>query len=162
MKKKKISKIINLKFILIVALFVFLDQISKFFIRTNMYIGKSIPLFENVLHMTYVTNTGISFGMLKGNNFLFIIISIAVFIFFILNIKEFTDSKLGAAFIFSGIIGNVTDRIFLGSVVDFIDFRVFPIFNFADSFINIGVFLIVLSAIREYMKQKKKLLKTKS
>ena len=55
-----------------------LDQLTKLFIRKNLQLNKSIPIIKDVLHLTYITNTGSAFGLFKNFNLLFIIFSIIV------------------------------------------------------------------------------------
>ena len=120
-----------------------LDQLIKFVVKHNVGINDSIPIVKDILHITYITNTGSAFGLFKDLNLLFIFVSIAVIIFlayFLKNIKE--ESKLEYIFfglLLGGIIGNLMDRLMLGHVIDFIDFRIWPVFNLADSFVTISV-----------------------
>ena len=120
-----------------------LDQLIKFVVKHNVGINDSIPIVKDILHITYITNTGSAFGLFKDLNLLFIFVSIAVIIFlayFLKNIKE--ESKLEYVFfglLLGGIIGNLMDRLMLGHVIDFIDFRIWPVFNLADSFVTISV-----------------------
>ena len=120
-----------------------LDQLIKFVVKHNVGIDDSIPIVKDILHITYITNTGSAFGLFKDLNLLFIFVSIAVIIFlayFLKNIKE--ESKLEYVFfglLLGGIIGNLMDRLMLGHVIDFIDFRIWPVFNLADSFVTISV-----------------------
>jgi|SRR3989338_5232582 len=120
-----------------------LDQLIKFVVKHNVGIDDSIPIVKDILHITYITNTGSAFGLFKDLNLLFIFVSIAVIIFlayFLKNIKE--ESKLEYIFfglLLGGIIGNLMDRLMLGHVIDFIDFRIWPVFNLADSFVTISV-----------------------
>lgn len=129
-------------------LLIFLDQISKYLVRKNFLISESHKfLFFNI---TYLENTGVSFGMFKNNNLLFIIISIVAFLFFLhkffsLNYNQ-NIFRIPLIILLSGILGNLIDRIFLGYVVDFIDFRFWPVFNLADSYLTISlIFILYLS-----------------
>lgn len=120
-----------------------LDQLTKFAVMQNAGINDSIPVIENIFHITYVTNTGSAFGLFKDLNLLFILISIAVMtilVYFLKKVKE--ESKIEqvlSGLLLGGIIGNLADRIMLGHVIDFIDFRIWPVFNIADSLITISV-----------------------
>src|SRR3989338_7637883 len=128
---------------------VLLDQLAKFLIRQNFQLSQSTPIIKNILHFTYITNTGSAFGLFKGFNLIFILFSvivIAVIFYYLKKIKE--NEKLlqfAVGLILCGTIGNLIDRIAYGAVVDFIDFRIWPVFNVADSAVTISVvFLIIL------------------
>ena len=136
------------KLILILFFFLFLDQLSKFLIRINLFVGQSVPIIDNVLHFTYLHNSGATWGILKGNNILFIIAS-GIVLVLIYNRREFKKFEFSYSLIIAGIIGNLIDRIFLGGVTDFIDFRIWPVFNIADSCITIGVIILIYSILRK-------------
>ncbi|MSQ15144.1 MAG: signal peptidase II [Dehalococcoidia bacterium] len=119
-----------------------LDQFTKELVRDNMYPGQSIPP-DALVRITYVTNTGGAFGILQGQS-LFILITTFVGVAAILMYYLFPPinswlltTALGLQF--GGAIGNLIDRIRLGHVTDFFDFRVWPVFNVADSAIVTGV-----------------------
>ena len=140
MKKEKI-------FSLIILAIIILDQLTKFLITKNMTLSQSIPLIQNILHLTYIHNTGATFGMLKGMNLLLIWVSVIVIGGILYNYNKIPKDKipqLSLALIIGGAIGNLIDRISLGKVVDFIDFRVWPAFNIADSAISIGAVLLII------------------
>ena len=124
-----------------------LDQLIKFVVKNNVEINDSIPIVKNALHITYITNTGSAFGLFKDLNLLFIFISIAIMIFIVYYLKNAkSENKIESAFfglLFGGIIGNLIDRLIYGHVIDFIDFRIWPVFNLADSFITISVIGLV-------------------
>ena len=132
----------------------FLDQFSKALVISNLKTGESIPLIKNILHVTFVKNTGAAFGLFKNGTIVFILISLAAVIFIstliVKSIKKgnFFSRPLfntGLIFIVSGAIGNLADRLRLGYVIDFIDVRIWPVFNIADTFITIGTLLIIIS-----------------
>ncbi len=106
---------------------------------------KLFPFF----YLRYVENTGAAFGMMQGGNFLLIFIMLAIVAYMIKSWKELCAyGKLvewGCVFILAGALGNLYDRITLGYVVDFLDFRVWPVFNIADSFITVGGCMLVIS-----------------
>ena len=126
-----------------------LDRISKILALHYLQPGESIPLVKNVLHLTLVYNPGAAFGIFKDQLILLSIITILsiAFIAYLLlswHKKGNLVEKMAFGFILAGAMGNLTDRLKVGYVVDFIDFRVWPVFNIADSFITIGVCLIVI------------------
>ena len=131
------------------ALFiVFLDHLTKWLIRKNLHLNHSVPLINNFLSLTYITNNGSAFGLFKGFNLFFIFFSIVVIgliLYFIRKIKE-NERLLQflAGLLLGGTLGNLFDRLVYGSVIDFIDFRIWPVFNVADSAVTISVILLVL------------------
>ena len=106
---------------------------------------KLLPFF----YLRYVENTGAAFGMMQGGNLLLIFIMLAIVAYMLKSWKELCSyGKLvewGCVFILAGALGNLYDRITLGYVVDFLDFRVWPVFNIADSFITVGGCMLVIS-----------------
>ena len=125
-----------------------LDQLSKFLVKANFQLNESLPIVSNIFHLTYIHNSGAGFGILQGQKLLLIfasVIAIGVILYYLDSIKE--DGKLLqclVGFVLGGTIGNLIDRISYGYVVDFLDFRIWPIFNFADSFVSIGIIGLVI------------------
>jgi signal peptidase II len=123
------------------------DQTVKFIVRHKLTEGVSVKAIGNVVYFTYVKNRGAAFGMFQGGRWILAAISLAVAIFMLFELKFFLINKpilVGGALLFGGIIGNLLDRVFLGFVTDFIDFRFWPVFNIADSCIDIGLLIIVI------------------
>ena len=123
---------------------------TKYLVRTKFTIGTQVYLTK-FLSLTYLQNTGVSFGMLKGFNWIFIIVSF-IALFFVYKLcmdKSEKKNKLQYYIIIAGIIGNLIDRIFLGYVVDFISVEYFSVFNIADSCISIGVFWLIIKHINK-------------
>jgi signal peptidase II len=112
---------------------------------------QTYPLIKNILHLTYVQNTGVAFGLFKDQRpwliFIGVIICATVVYFYARSDKCEAFFRACLAIVLGGSLGNLYDRIFYGYVIDYIDFRVFPVFNFADIAINIGVFLILFSLL---------------
>ncbi len=131
-------------------LIAFLDQLTKFFIKQNLQLNQSIPIIKNILHLTYITNTGSAFGLFKNLNVFFILFSIIVIIvifYYLKKIKDINEKTLqfSVGLLLGGTIGNLVDRLLYGAVIDFIDFRIWPVFNIADSAVTVSiVFLIIL------------------
>jgi signal peptidase II len=129
--------------ILIIAI----DRISKALVFNYIDNGLSLPIIRNILHISPIANRGIAFGLLKKvPSLVFISISLftVIFIGYIIFFKR-PKSKLflcGLFLIASGAISNLIDRILYGYVMDFIDIRVWPVFNIADSSITVGGFLL--------------------
>lgn len=131
----------------IVILIIVIDQISKYFARIYLKPVKTIPVIDNFFHLTYVENRGAAFGILQNQLWFFIVITIMVgfaLIYMMISMPEKNKHiKLILAMILGGAIGNFIDRIRLGYVVDFLDFKIWSyIFNVADSFIVIGAILL--------------------
>ncbi|MBF0387091.1 MAG: signal peptidase II [Candidatus Omnitrophica bacterium] len=134
-----------------VALVVSVDRLTKAFFSAVLHPGESIPVIRNIFHFSLVHNTGIAFGLFKDNNFVFFVIPVIAIGLLVYNVYYYhkvgeLDRLYIAAFslILGGAIGNLIDRMLLGYVVDFLDFRVWPVFNAADSAITIGAFLVLL------------------
>lgn len=141
----------NRKFLIIsltTLLIIFFDQLTKSLIAKNFEMSQSLPILNNIFHLTFVKNTGAGFGILKGYNALLIIISLAVIGIIFYYYKQIRENgtllQIIAAFVLGGTIGNLTDRITLGYVIDFLDFRIWPVFNIADSFVTIGIIGLVI------------------
>ena len=138
---------------LIALILLSVDQFSKYIIRQKMFLAESIPVIKSIFHITYVENTGIAFGLFPQGHSLFIVISliiILVIIFFerkkvIKSLKE----RLCLGLILGGALGNLIDRLRFGFVTDFLDFRIWPVFNLADSGVCIGGILMVFFLLRK-------------
>ncbi len=133
----------------IALLIVLLDQLTKFLIKQNFQLNESIPIINKIFHLTYITNTGSAFGLFKGLNSIFMIFSIVVIIgvFYYLRKKIKNNEKLlqiSVGLLLGGTIGNLIDRLLYGAVIDFLDFRIWPVFNIADSAVTISVILLVI------------------
>jgi signal peptidase II len=126
------------KKILITSLIVLaIDQIVKYFARMKL---EEIPVIQNFFHLTLVENTGAGFGLLQGQRFLLIAISLIVLGFIIYYCKEIRPrQEVPIGLILGGLASNLIDRVFLGYVVDFLDFRIWPVFNLGDSALCVGV-----------------------
>lgn len=148
--------------LILMALVVFLDQLTKYLAVIFLKPVGSFPLWKDVFHFTYSTNTGMAFGMLGEENqrWVFMTVStLAIVGFLVYLFWKKPQRKLeciAISFVVGGGIGNMIDRIVMGKVVDFLDFTLidFAIFNVADSFVCIGAGLfmlsVILDAVREY------------
>ena len=126
----------------------FLDQLTKFFIRKNFQLSQSISIIKNILNLTYVINAGSAFGLFKNFNLFFIIFSIIVIIAIFYYIGKINKNErllqFSLGLLLGGTIGNLIDRLFYGHVIDFIDFRIWPVFNVADSAVTISIVLLIV------------------
>lgn len=143
-------------FVLPIAV-VILDQFSKYIVVENMALGESIPIIEEVFHLTYILNPGAAFGMFAHNRLFFIAIAVIVIGIIIWARKEILASpwevKAGCGLFLGGAIGNLIDRARQGLVIDFFDFRIWPVFNIADIAICIGVGLIIWNLLKTELKR---------
>ena len=136
----------------IVCFIVLIDQISKIFIHQSMDLYQSVTIIPSLLDFTYIRNEGIAFGInFEGSRIFFIVFPIVITFYLIslLRDKEFqsSSSQISLLLIIGGAIGNITDRIFRGYVVDFIDFHIngvhWYVFNIADSSVTIGLLFLL-------------------
>ena len=139
-------------FALIAACIVALDQVTKLWVRSNLTLSQSIPIF-GPLSLTNVRNTGSAFGLFVNQAFLLAIIAIAGILTILLFYRYFSKSSMlgvsALSLVFAGAIGNLIDRLRFRYVTDFIDVRLWgdfhwPTFNVADSAITIGSIVMVV------------------
>lgn len=140
----------------IILLFILIDQITKFF-ATKLIESKTI--IEGLLNFTYVENRGAVFGFMQGSNYIMailsVIICVALIIYLVRITKEGKTPSIGFYMVIAGGIGNIIDRVFRGYVVDFIDTPFIATFNVADMLVVIGACFIILSQLKEIMKDGK-------
>ena len=137
--------------------FVLIDQISKIIISNILTNNKSIEVIKSFFYLTYTHNEGAAFSILLGKRIFLILIAIIIIALLIYYIKknkiEGRLNKMSLSLIIGGAFGNLIDRIVRGYVIDFLDFKIFnynyPIFNLADTFIVIGVILLIIEMIRK-------------
>ena len=140
--------------LLIIGLCLF-DQLSKLIILKFFDVNESLVLIKNFLKIYYIQNIGISFGIFSGMRIPIIVLSILIIGYMIYEFikSEKRVSLISISLIISGAFGNLIDRVFRGYVVDFISFTLFKkemsIFNLADTFITIGVFIYIISLFME-------------
>ena len=142
-------------FFLVAAIVVALDQLSKYLVRAKMDPGQSIPE-HGFFRFTYGTNTGGVFGLFSNQTFLITVAAvISVVVILLYSRHRMAQSmlvKVSLGMILGGSIGNLIDRVRLGEVTDFIDVGAWPVFNLADSAIDIGVVLLIIYIL--FMMQK--------
>lgn len=147
-----------LPYLLVIAVLVPLDQLTKLWIRTNFYLGESRPP-EGFFRLTYIHNTGASFGIFQDGAMFFTVfstISLVVMIGIMLFGRKhipFLDTwsgKTALGLVSAGTLGNLIDRYNLGYVVDFINFNFWPAFNLADSGIVVGAILLAWLILVNY------------
>lgn len=126
---------------------ILIDQITKRIIEKNIAQGFRINVIKGILDISHVTNDGAAFGILRGWNWGFVIIALVAigFIFFYYKrFQEDTWMRVSLGFLLGGAIGNLIDRVRIGHVTDFIDFRFWPAFNLADLSVSIGAFILII------------------
>ena len=143
--------------IIIFTLIVFLIDIgSKLIVGHLMYTNESISVINNFLNITYVKNMGAAWSILADKSFIVLILSamiiFAIILYVYKNKPNLLGEKIAYSFILGGALGNFFNRIIDGYVTDFIDVKIFgydyPIFNFADCFIVVGVITLIIFAWR--------------
>jgi signal peptidase II len=171
MNKKNLTKAVFCA--CLAVLIPLLDHLTKFLVRTFMEVGDSIPVIEDFFHLTYVLNDGMAFGMAGGGGrWFFMLLTpialVAVAAYLVLYFKKLDlVSCLSLVMIFMGGASNMVDRVFFihldpestglfdGRVVDMIDFCGIwnAVFNVADSFVCVGVFLFLLAFVVNDLKE---------
>ncbi|MFQ6791266.1 signal peptidase II [Thomasclavelia sp.] len=147
------------KILYLLTMFVILggDLFTKHLISSSMQLGQSHEIIKNLFYFTYSQNTGVAWGMFAGKLGLFILIAIVVAVAMVVYFRKTKQSEIltrfGLVLAFSGLLGNLIDRIVFGYVRDFIDVIIFnynfPIFNIADMAVVIGFALIIIEIIFE-------------
>ncbi len=126
------------------------DLLTKIWTQTRLREIGTIPLIEDVFHLTYVENRGAAFGILQDKRVFFVLITLAFVAAVVYVILRYKNRPVvlnyGLTFMVAGAFGNMIDRIWRGYVVDMFDFRMinFPVFNVADIFVCIGAGLLAI------------------
>ena len=149
-------------YIVLAVLMIVLDQAVKYWAFTSLQVQQTIPLIENVFHLTYVENRGAAFSMFAQFDSRWIFVALAVIISIAISValyKGWMQNALGRwslVLVGAGAIGNAIDRVARGFVVDLFDFRLihFPVFNVADVFICVGAVLFVIYFLFQHKDEK--------
>ncbi len=142
---------------LVALVVVIIDQVSKFLIVSNLGVGQSIPVIPGYFEFTYVVNHGAAWGLLSGKTAYLIVLAIILLVLLLLYLKFCLKSRnqfIALALVLGGAVGNLIDRIRLGWVIDFVDFKVWPVFNVADMAIVVGSLLLLWFLHRENRENK--------
>ena len=131
----------KLLFVGIVAI----DQFAKGIVAASMVPGESIPIIQHVFHLTYVLNPGAAFGILPHQRELFLLAGVAILIGAAVFYSKIQKSD--GISLLAGATANLIDRFQNGLVVDFLDFRIWPVFNIADIAIVVGVGFMIYSIL---------------
>ena len=132
------------------------DQISKYLVLSNLNPGQSwnpIASLTPWASITHVTNTGVAFGLFPDRGSLFVVIAVIVVAAIIFYYRHLPAGqwwiKISLGLQLGGALGNLLDRLRLGYVIDFIDFKIWPVFNLADSAIVIGVAILAYYLLQD-------------
>ncbi len=147
-------------FFFVIATTFLADQASKVAVQMLMYQGESIPVVPPVFYLTYIMNPGAAFGLLAHRTTLFITVTVLLVAGALLVYKKISPGKpllrYGLGLVVGGALGNMVDRLRYGRVVDFLDFRVWPVFNLADVAIFIGACFLIWELLKDTGKNPKK------
>ncbi len=145
----------NRKIFSIAVFSLFLDQLSKVLISVFLNVGEEISVIQNFFSIHYIENYGVAWSLFSNHvGWIIAINLVALFIIgrYMYSFKKTTRNNIAFGLILGGICGNLIDRVFLGYVRDFLSFKIlnydYPIFNFADIWIVISVFLLVIAILK--------------
>jgi signal peptidase II len=137
---------------LIAAVVFLVDQLTKLLIIHTMNLHDSISVIPGVFYITYVKNYGAAFGILAHRTGLFVIITVSVVLLIIFFLRQLPKDqnllRIALVLQLGGALGNLMDRLLYGFVIDFLDFRFWPVFNVADIAIVAGIGLLMLDLAR--------------
>ena len=127
------------------------DQLTK---ALAIHFLQTVPtqvVLPGIFHLTLVRNTGVAFGLFAGQGFLVAVTTVLILLALLQSIWKRPQISAGSALslglIVGGALGNLLDRLRLGTVIDFLDFRIWPVFNVADSCITIGTVLLIFKLL---------------
>lgn len=130
---------------------VIVDRLTKYIICRNFSEGQSVKIVPGLFHITLVLNSGAAFGLFKGRSIFFMALTAVVIasICFYVWRGACKDLLMLAAMglILGGAAGNLIDRLAFGCVIDFLDFRIWPVFNIADASITIGAVILAVKLV---------------
>jgi len=140
-----------------------LDQLVKFMVISNIKFESSKEIINGFFFITNIKNSGAAWSILQNGRLFFIIMTpfvLAVVCYYLYK-SDNRFLKISLSLIIGGALGNFVDRLFRGSVIDFLEFHFgtyyFPIFNIADSLVVIGTFMLAFYLLFIY-KEKEKIL----
>jgi len=138
----------RIPFLLLASTLILLDRLTKWWASAALQVGRPTPLLGESIRLTRVHNVGGAFGIFPGSGELFLavsaVVSVVLLVLLLLGRVRGTLSRLGAAVVLAGAVGNLIDRLMYGFVLDFFEIRGFPVFNLADACITVGAGLIIL------------------
>lgn len=146
-------------FIILPAILIIIDQLTKIFVSKAMSVGEEIAVIPGLFNITYVINKGAALGIFENMTYFLVIVSFFMILF--LYALAYHDFKIKHTIlpemtIVGGAIGNLIDRLFInGQVRDFLEVPFFAVMNFADWFVSIGIFFMVVKYLYYYKKNEK-------
>ena len=143
--------------IIIIIILFFIDLITKTIIEANLDIYDTIPIINNFFSITYIQNTGAAWSILEGQIMFFYVVSIIGIILMYIFLKTYKENQIiertAILMMIGGTLGNLFDRLLFHYVRDFIDFNIFgynfPVFNFADIFLVLGITILIITVFFE-------------
>jgi len=127
------------------------DGFLKHYLRVN-HAYQSFSIIKSILNITVVFNTGAAFSLFRGKSAFLVWAAVLFLVFFVIFLRGRRDPTrlflIAAGLIVGGALSNLYDRVVLGYVVDYIDFRVWPVFNLSDACINVGAGLLIWEEIK--------------
>ena len=141
----------SLLVIILVSVLLGLDLLIKYLVSS--YLTK-VNIIDNFFSLTYVLNDGAAFSLFASRTYILIFIALICLLFIIYELKNNLDDRVlsvGYSLALAGLLGNFIDRLIDGYVIDYLSFKIFgynyPIFNFSDMLIVIGVIIVVIKEI---------------
>jgi signal peptidase II len=134
---------------------VFVDQFTKWLIQKKLELHDRYVIIPDIFNIRHDTNDGAAFGLMPGQNVPLIIVTVVAIGFILLYYRHFQGSlwmKIALGFLLGGALGNFIDRIRLGEVIDFLQFRLpgfwWPTFNVADVAVCIGAGMLMVHLLQ--------------
>lgn len=130
------------------------DLLVKWIVQTHMFVGEAISVIPSILYIDYTLNPGAAWGIFAYHRWLLMVVPIAVSLGVVyFSIKQRHGPRwttIASALVLGGALGNLTDRVVRGEVVDYIYFKVinYPVFNLADSAVVVGIIMLVWHSMR--------------
>ena len=152
--KKKSNIILS---IVLVIVLLGIDLLLKYLVSTYL---TTVNIIDNFFSLTYVLNDGAAFSLFASRTYLLILIALICLFFIIYELKNNLDDRvlsIGYSLVLAGLLGNFLDRLIDGYIIDYLSFKIFklnfPIFNFADILIVVGIIIVM---IKEILKERGK------
>lgn len=153
-KKKEFSFRLLLPYLVFCLVIIVIDQLTKYWAQTKLQPKGFIDVIDGVFSLTYVRNTGAAFGILQGQKWLLLVLTLVVLIgavWYLIHSKTTNPVLLASgSAVLSGAVGNLIDRIRLSYVIDFLEIRFihFPVFNVADCCVVVGMIVLGICILR--------------
>ena len=142
---------------LLVIVLLGIDLLLKYLVSTYL---TTVNIIDNFFSLTYVLNDGAAFSLFASRTYLLILIAIICLFFIIYELKNNLDDRvlsIGYSLVLAGLLGNFLDRLIDGYIIDYLSFKIlgynYPIFNFADILIVVGIIVVI---IKEILKERGK------